>query len=68
MIGLSFVIVWLVFALVAAAAGLAGWALTCLIEVRLFDPDPALFRYFATVAVYPCLAWLFGQMQRVLQS
>ena len=67
LVGTSFAIVWLVFALVAAAAAVAGWALTCLIEARLFDFEPTLFRYFGTVAVYPCLAWLFGQLQRLLQ-
>ncbi|MEE8144649.1 MAG: rod shape-determining protein MreD [Kiloniellales bacterium] len=64
MVGASFLAIWLVFAPIAAAAFFAGWALTCLIETRLIDPEPGLFGYLATIAVYPCLAWLFAQLQR----
>jgi rod shape-determining protein MreD len=64
MVNAPFAAVWLVFALVAAAALGAGWLLTCILEARLIDPEPQFFRYLTTLAVYPCLAWLFAQMQR----
>ena len=60
----SFAAVWLVFCVVAAAALGVGWVLTCILEARLIDPEPLFFRYLTTLAVYPCLAWLFAQMQR----
>lgn len=60
----SFAAVWLVFSVLAAAALGVGWVLTCLLEARLIDPEPLFFRYLTTLAVYPCLAWLFAQMQR----
>ena len=36
------------------------------IETRFFDPDPTLFQFFATIAGYPCLAWVLSQLQRTL--
>jgi hypothetical protein len=30
----------------------------------ILDPEPAAFQYLATMAAYPCLAWLFAQAQR----
>lgn len=60
----SFVLVWAVFLPVAAAAGLLGWLLHCLLAGLLIDPRPAVFQYLTTAAVYPCLAWLFAQAQR----
>jgi len=66
MVGAGIMAVWLVFVLIAAASFFAGWLLTCLLETRWFDPEPAAFGYLATIAVYPCLAWLFSQVQRAL--
>lgn len=66
LVGAGFLAIWLVFVPVAAAASLSAWMLTCLIETRLFDFEPTVFRYLATIAVYPCLAWLLSQMQRTL--
>jgi hypothetical protein len=65
-VGAGFLAVWLVFVPVAAAALLSTWLLTSLVEARLFDLDPTLFRFFATIAGYPCLAWVLSQLQRTL--
>lgn len=64
LLGAGFVAIWIVFALVSAAAFAASWILTCLLEARLIDVQPVLFSYLTTLAVYPCLAWLFAQLQR----
>jgi rod shape-determining protein MreD len=66
LVGAGFLAIWLVFVPVAAAASLSTWLLTCLIETRFFDPDPTLFQFFATIAGYPCLAWVLSQLQRTL--
>jgi rod shape-determining protein MreD len=66
LVGAGFLAVWLVFVPVAAAALLSTWLLTSLVETRLFDLDPTLFRFFATIAGYPCLAWVLSQLQRTL--
>ena len=66
MVGTGILVIWMVFVLISIAAFFAGWMLTCLIETRWFDPEPAAFRCLATIAVYPCLAWLFSQAQRAL--
>jgi len=66
LVGAGFLAIWLVFVPVAAAASLSAWLLTCLIETQVFDLEPTVFRYLATIAVYPCLAWVLSQMQRSL--
>jgi rod shape-determining protein MreD len=66
LVGAGFLAVWLVFVPVAAAALLSTWLLTSLVETRLFDLEPTLFRFFATIAGYPCLAWVLSQLQRTL--
>lgn len=66
LVGTGFLAIWLVFVPVAAAASLSAWLLTSLVETRLFDLEPTLFRYLATIAGYPCLAWVLSQLQRAL--
>jgi len=66
LVGAGFLSIWLVFVPVAAAASLAAWLLTSLVETRLFELEPTVFRYFATIAGYPCLAWVLSQLQRTL--
>ncbi|MEM7223934.1 MAG: rod shape-determining protein MreD [Pseudomonadota bacterium] len=64
----SFQLLWLIFALIAAAAVALMWLLNCLLQQQLLEVDPALFQYLTTLAVYPCLAWLFAQAQRSFLS
>ncbi|MFQ6018417.1 MAG: rod shape-determining protein MreD [Kiloniellaceae bacterium] len=61
-----FLLVWSVFMPVAAVAHFLTWVFNCLIIDAFIDPEPAVFQYLTTVAVYPCLAWLFVQMQRTV--
>ena len=62
----SFALVWVVFLPVAAVSFFLIWALFCLNLGMLIDSRSVLFQYLTTVAVYPCLAWLFAQAQRAL--
>jgi len=62
----SFTFVWTLFLPVAVAAFFLIWLLYSLNLVMLVDPRSVIFQYLTTVAVYPCLAWLFAQAQRAL--
>ncbi len=56
-----FLVVWLVFGVVAVGAALLGWALTSLLRFVMLPPAPALFQATLTVAVYPALSVLFSR-------
>lgn len=60
----SFMLIWALFVLVAGAAQTLTWVLNSLLAGTLIDGRPPLFQYVTTVAIYPCLAWLFVQAQR----
>lgn len=62
----SFALVWAVFLPAGAFAFLLIWLFHCMIEGALIQPGPAFFQYLTTVAVYPCLAWIFAQAQRAV--
>ena len=60
----SFFMLWVSFILIAAVASLPMWLAASFLLGRFVDPAPVLLQYLATIAVYPCLAWLFGQAQQ----
>ena len=62
----SFTFVWVVFLPAAAGAFLLIWVLYYLNLSMAIDPRSVIFQYLTTVALYPCLAWLFAQAQRTL--
>ncbi|MEX0758903.1 MAG: rod shape-determining protein MreD [Tistlia sp.] len=62
----GFGLLWLAFAVLAAAAQLFIWLLSCAMIGRLVDIAPALLQYAVTLAIYPCLFWLFGRAQQLL--
>ena len=64
--GGSIFFIWTIFLPVAFGAFLLSWLIHCLMAWTLLDPQPAVFQYLTTVAVYPCCAWLFGQAQRAV--
>jgi rod shape-determining protein MreD len=64
----SFLLVWIVFALMAAAVLGLGWVLRTLFLVRLLPVEPALYELALTVAVYPALSWLFVRVERSLAA
>lgn len=64
-IGASFVVIWGLFMFVAAGAYLITWLLVSLGMFRVLDPQPAVFQYLLTLAVYPCFAWIMAWGQRL---
>lgn len=62
----SFAVIWWGFMIVAAAAMLAEWILMSICLETFISPKPLLFKYLATIALYPPIAWLFVLIQRSL--
>ena len=55
----GFLIVWLVFVVVAAGAAALGYALTCLLTFRILPIGAAMFQFALSAGLYPLLATLF---------
>ncbi len=60
----SFFVIWLIFMLIAAGAHLLLWLLTTAYAGQVIEPSPVIFQYLVTIAIYPCLGWVFAQGQR----
>lgn len=60
----GFLVVWLVFLLVAAGAILFDWALLCAFTLRLLPPGPAAFELALAAGLYPLLSALFTWAHR----
>ena len=64
--GKTFLVEWWGFMLVAPGAAFAGWLLASLYFGVLVAPRPLGFQLLLSVALYPCLAWLFARAQHYL--
>ncbi|MBL8666178.1 MAG: rod shape-determining protein MreD [Rhodospirillales bacterium] len=64
--GKSFTVLWLGFAVLAAAALILCWLMTCLYYVTLITPARVLFQIVTTVGVFPILCWLLVRCQGLL--
>ena len=62
----SFLLVWLMFVVVAAGGAAMMWALTCGLVLRLLAPAPAIFQAVLTIALYPAIAILFVHAHRTV--
>jgi rod shape-determining protein MreD len=62
----TFPFVWTGFALLAAPAILAEWALDCLLKLSFFDLRSTMFRTVLTIAVFPVASFALGRIQRAL--
>ncbi len=62
--GQPFLIVWWGFMMVAAGALSAGWIFASIVAGAVLDPDPVIFDYLITLALYPAVADLFARAQR----
>ena len=62
----TFLVEWWGFMLVAPGAAFAGWLLASLYFGALVSPRPLGFQLLLSVALYPCLAWLFTRAQNYL--
>ncbi|MEG3618770.1 rod shape-determining protein MreD [Magnetovibrio sp. PR-2] len=65
-VGKSFLIVWLGFGMVAAAATILTWLLTALFFSAFTTPDAAFAQYVITVGLFPILAWLQARWQQTV--
>jgi rod shape-determining protein MreD len=52
----GFALVWLAFVSIAAGAAALGWALTCLLRLRLLPALPGVFEFALAAGFYPALA------------
>jgi len=64
----SFAFVWLLYALIVAAAMALAWLLTALFSLSLIDPWPALLQYVVSIFLYPILGWVLGRNRLVEAS
>lgn len=62
----QFLLVWLAFVAVAAAASLLGYVLTCLLTFTLLPLGAAVFQFTLTAGLYPLLATMFTAAHRSL--
>lgn len=60
----GFLLVWLVFLLVAAGAIVLDWILSCIFSLRLLPVQPALFEMALAAGLYPLLSALFTWAHR----
>lgn len=63
-LGKSFLVMWWGFMMIAAGVAAGTWLLVCALEGALLDPVPLLFRMGLTLALFPCLTWLFIRIQQ----
>ena len=64
--GKTFLVEWWGFMLVAPGAALLSWVLASLYYGVLVAPRPLGFQLLLTIALYPCLTWLFARAQQHL--
>ena len=62
----GFVVIWLAFAVLAAAAAGLQWLLTCVLTLRLLPLLPAVFAALLAAGLYPLLAVPFARAHRTL--
>ncbi len=65
LVGKSFAVVWLGFALVAAGASAANWSIISIFHVTIVDGDALFFQYLLSLGIFPMLTWFFMRWQRV---
>ncbi|MEQ8196300.1 MAG: rod shape-determining protein MreD [Rhodospirillales bacterium] len=68
LVGKSFFIVWLGFAVIAALAMLAGWMMVSVVSVTFVDGQALVFQYLVTLGLYPVICWFFLRWQQAFLS
>lgn len=63
-VGKPFLLVWFGLAVATLIAGIASWALASVILGGLIPPDRPLFQALATIALFPCFAWVLVRVHR----
>lgn len=64
----TFVIAWFGFGVVALLATAASWLLGSLHAGRMIEVQPFVMQTLFSIALYPVVSWLFGQIVRLLKS
>ncbi len=62
----GFLLTWLVFAVVGAAAAAVGWALVCVLAFRIYPVAPAALQAALCVGLYPAIAVMLGRAHQTL--
>ncbi len=65
-LGKPFVLAWMGFVAIHGVAALMSYLLICVMNVRLIDPEPAMFQYLLTVLMFPLIAWIFVRIHRYI--
>lgn len=65
-IGKSFPVIWWGFMLLAAGAGSLTWVLTAILSDTVVAPQPGIFAFLMSIAVYPILTLAFAAIHRLL--
>ena len=63
-LGKSFQVEWFGFSLVVLGATLVSWLISCVYFVTLVDPRPVVLQGILTLAIYPCIVWIFARVAR----
>ena len=63
-VGKPFLLVWFGLAVATLIAGVASWALASVILGGFIPPDRPLFQALATIALFPCFAWVLVRVHR----
>jgi rod shape-determining protein MreD len=63
-VGKTFAIYWLGFALAALGAGVETWLAMSILNMSLVEPTGAASQYLLTVGMFPPLAWLLMRWQQ----
>ncbi len=63
-LGKSFQVEWFGFSLVVLGVTLVSWLISCMYFVTLVNPQLVLLQGILTLAIYPCVVWIFAQVAR----
>ena len=61
--GKSFTVIWVGFALAAAAAAVVSWLLISLYYVVFIPPEALAYQYLLSLGAFPLLSWFFMRWQ-----
>ena len=64
LVGKSFAIIWLGFAVVAASAAMVGWLLVSSFHATIVESSALFLQYLLSLGIFPLLAWTFMRWQQ----
>lgn len=62
----GFVALWLAFVAVSAGASTLGWALVCVLDLRLYPPAPGVLQALLAAGMFPVMALLLTRAHLTL--